>query len=69
MFQIKTGPGWSWLLKEMADLNWNEISNQLEVPVKDDTQKLAYLNKVELMKQFVNEQVKGKFKKIVNCKT
>ena len=55
--------------KEMADLNWNEISNQLEVPVKDDVQKLAYLNKAELMKQFVNEQVKGRFKKIVNCKT
>ena len=25
MFQIKTGPGWSWLLKEMADLNFISI--------------------------------------------
>ena len=25
MFQIKTGPGWSWLLEEMADLNFISI--------------------------------------------
>ena len=36
--------------KEIAELNWNEICNDQELPVEQNVQKMAYLNEVDLMK-------------------
>ena len=50
----------------MQVLTWNEITNQLEIPLEDDPQRLAYLNNLQLMKNLIKKNDKGKNKHLKN---
>ena len=54
------------IYKEKNEFTWNEITNQLEIPLEDDPQRLAYLNNLQLMKNLIKKNDKGKNKHFKN---